>query len=524
MIIRVSGFSRYSFLLLYVLLNMKWYLLLFLMVWMGGINAQEILRKPYLQYEVVSEEGVDIMVRWRADVSHLTLKYGQVLDSLERVGEDQLDVIEKPDSTWDYIACLEGLKVSGEKKELYYYVIVDEKDELVFPELGDTCFFKTKTNEKEDQELNIWVLGDSGKGGNPKTSKAAAVRKAFFDEKGYLEAEEMEAKDLDFMIMLGDNAYQRGRDFEMQAGIFDMYEKQLYHLPLYPALGNHETDYFNKEVGREDAFVRFYFEAFSLPSNGVTDEETDVHRAVPGAYYSYQYGNAHFVCLDSNFMNGMHVKPGPGSRKNIEQYVEDMKNWLIADLEKHAPHYKWLIVYWHNPIYTLPFGHHSHDDTESPVMRNVFVPILEKYDVDLVMSGHNHFYQRTHLIHGIYEQDSLYATLADQPIADSCFIQKGKPIESPEEFDVMDKRNTDGKGTVFVICGKSGGKTIGEGGCHQSLVALDEDCTFKEKTEIGSCHLQVTDEEIRVRFITPLFVEGVREDGYVVKDAFKILK
>ena len=481
--------------------------------------AQDILRKPYLLKEVLNDGKVDITIRWRADVDDFTLKYGRdIIDT--KIAKEDLVLVAKADTAWDYIATLQGLEPSTEADTAWYhYGIFDKKNRLVFPENIDSnfCFFKTRAKEKENQLLNVWILGDSGKGGDPNLSRPGRVKNAIFADYGYLKARDMQAKDMDFMIMLGDNAYRKGRDFEMQDGIFDMYEEQLHHLPLWPCLGNHETDYYDDDFGTGDTFYRYYFEAFNLPLNGVTDNhKKEVHRAAPGSYYSYNYGNAHFVCLDSNFKSALYVE-------DDSLYIEDQIAWLKKDLETHAHQYKWLIAYWHNPIYSMHYKHHSHDSSESPVMRNVFAPILEEYGVDLVFYGHNHFYQRSHLLNGVYDTENWHTELRDKHIDKKHFIQKGEPIEDAQDINVIYKNKDSETGAVYIVCGKSGGAGMGHAECHQSIVKLDENCSFEHSDESGSCHLQVSDDSLTVRFITAN-PDKPEDRGYLIKDAFKIVK
>src|SRR6185503_18695681 len=98
--------------------------------------------------------------------------------------------------------------------------------------------------------------------------------------------------------------------------------------------------------------------------------------------------NSHFICLDS--MTNDRSTSGP------------MANWLRADLEANSN--TWVVVYFHHPPYTK--GSHDSDnngaDFELVEMREKILPILEAYGVDLVLSGHSHIYERSHLLKGHY--------------------------------------------------------------------------------------------------------------------------
>ena len=76
-----------------------------------------------------------------------------------------------------------------------------------------------------------------------------------------------------------------------------------------------------------------------------------------------------------------------------------MMTWLTNDLAANDK--EWVIAFWHHPPYTKG----SHDsDTEGRLidMRENALPILESYGVDLVLSGHSHSYERSHLLDGHY--------------------------------------------------------------------------------------------------------------------------
>jgi 3',5'-cyclic AMP phosphodiesterase CpdA len=68
--------------------------------------------------------------------------------------------------------------------------------------------------------------------------------------------------------------------------------------------------------------------------------------------------------------------------------------WLEADLSRSE--LPWTVVYSHVP----PFSSGAHGD--SATFKKVFVPILEKHGVDLVLSGHEHNYERFKPIGGIH--------------------------------------------------------------------------------------------------------------------------
>jgi hypothetical protein len=177
--------------------------------------------------------------------------------------------------------------------------------------------------------------------------------------------------------MLGDNAYGSGQDGEYQAYVFDVYPTLLRQTVVWPTIGNHETSQIQT---LSDDWP--YYRIFTMPRNGEAG-------GVPSGtkhYYSYDYANIHFICLDS--MTQVYRQPG-----------SPMLQWLEADLANTTR--DWIIAYWHHPAYTK--GSHDSDfEYDLIEMRQNVLPILESYGVDLILSGHSHSYERSYLIDGHY--------------------------------------------------------------------------------------------------------------------------
>ncbi len=220
------------------------------------------------------------------------------------------------------------------------------------------------------EPTRIWVLGDAGTAGPTGISgNQTAVKNAYgaFNGAGYT----------DLILMLGDNAYDYGTDAEYQRAVFDMYGSFLRRSNLWPTIGNHDTA---QSTNPNEATLP-YFNIFTLPTAGEAG-------GVPSGteeYYSFDFGNIHFVCLDS--MTSSRAVNGA------------MLTWLASDLDANTR--PWLIAFWHHP----PYSKGSHDsDTEAQLieMREKALPILEAHGVDLVLTGHSHSYERSFLMGGHY--------------------------------------------------------------------------------------------------------------------------
>jgi hypothetical protein len=138
---------------------------------------------------------------------------------------------------------------------------------------------------------------------------------------------------------------------------FDVYQESMGDTPFYPSVGNHELN--GGSCGYQG-----YTDVYYLPENAPSGDEEE--------YYSFDWGNAHFVALDTN------QSYSPGS----VQY-----NWLVSDLQ--ASTQLWKFVFFHYPAYNSgPHGSTSGVQTH-------LVPIFETYGVDVVFNGHDHHYERT---------------------------------------------------------------------------------------------------------------------------------
>ena len=144
------------------------------------------------------------------------------------------------------------------------------------------------------------------------------------------------------LVAYGSMASEWDRFFEIERGL-------LASVPLFPSPGNHEQN------------AARYFDAFVLPGNE--------------RWYTFEWGNARFVSLQIDAI----VPFG----KQSEQV-----QWLEATLAANTQ--PWLIVWFHLP----PFDSNTKTDLSSAVRTNL-VPLIERYQVDLVLSGHSHNYQRS---------------------------------------------------------------------------------------------------------------------------------
>jgi len=73
---------------------------------------------------------------------------------------------------------------------------------------------------------------------------------------------------------------------------------------------------------------------------------------------------------------------------NSNEKQEEQSQWL-RDLLSHNPQ-KWTIITFHHPIFSPAMGR------DNPELRNLWKPLFDEFKVDLVLTGHDHTYARTH--------------------------------------------------------------------------------------------------------------------------------
>ncbi|MFF0716935.1 purple acid phosphatase family protein [Streptomyces bauhiniae] len=149
-------------------------------------------------------------------------------------------------------------------------------------------------------------------------------------------------------------------------------------IPWMPAYGNHDMEawYSPNGYGGEEA-------RWSLPDNGPDPAE------LPGVY-SFVYGNTAVISLDANDIS--YEIPA-----NLGISGGTQTTWLEAQLKKFraARDVDFVVVFFHHCAYCTSTAHASEGG-----VRQEWVPLFEKYTVDLVINGHNHQYERTDVIKG----------------------------------------------------------------------------------------------------------------------------
>ena len=404
---------------------------------LAGAESVSLTRGPYLQLGTPGS----MVVRWRTNIA---------TDSSVRFGSTQgalSGAVEHTNLTTEHEVKVTGLLADAK----YYYSVGSTKATLA----GDDAatFFHTNPLPGTVRPYRVWVLGDAGTG----AAQQVSVRNSYDAFNG--------ARRTDLWLMLGDNAYNSGTDAEYQSHVFNIYPAMLKNVTLWPALGNHDT-----AQSATPAATLPYFEMFTLPTQG----EAGGVASATEKYYSFDYGNMHFVALDS--MASSRAAAGV------------MAQWLQADLAANTR--RWTVAYWHHAPYTKG-THDSDTEIELLEMRQFLNPILENGGVDLVLAGHSHSYERSFLLDGHY---GVSSTLVASMKKDAGPGPYRKPGVNGHE------------GTVYVVAGTSGqaGSLLGT---HPAM--------YTSLTEAGSLVMNVNGDSMDVRFLN---------EAGSISDSFSISK
>jgi len=191
----------------------------------------------------------------------------------------------------------------------------------------------------EQKSVRFAVIGDNGTGDTPQYEVAAEME-AYRKVVGY-----------DFVTMMGDNIYGSHKPKDIERKFETPYKPLLdAGVKFYACLGNHDDS--NETL----------YKLFNMDGQH---------------YYSFKKGDVQFFVLDSNYMDSKQL------------------DWIQNQLSGSTA--KWKIAYFHHPLYSDGRFHGPDLD-----LRKQLMPIFEKYGLNVVLSGHDHVYERFKPEDGIY--------------------------------------------------------------------------------------------------------------------------
>lgn len=281
-------------------------------------------------------------------------------------------------------AVSETVNIGEDKAALHHSIILKElvPDTLYQYRVGDGktwsewCHFRTACSG--DKPFTFIFLGDPQN--NIKDFCTRAFRSAY-----------SAAPDARFILIAGDLVSIPRLD-NWWGEFFYAAGWMARQVPVIVVPGNHAY-YRNNRMWRYRANKPhpLWYAHLTLPENGPEGLEETV--------YSIDYQGVRLIVLNSN------------------EKLEKQAQWLKSVLANNKN--KWTIVAIHHPFYS------TGKNQGKPRVREIFLPVIEKYDVDLVLQGHDHSYGRTYkLRNGSIVKDGQKGTVFVTSVSGPKFYQK----------------------------------------------------------------------------------------------------
>ena len=228
-------------------------------------------------------------------------------------------------------------------------------------------WFQFRTAPKQAEPFSFIYFGDAQN--NLKSMWSRVIRQAY--------SEMPQAK---FMLHAGDLINRTNKDNEWgewhySGGFINAM------VPSIPSPGNHE---YARDENKELYLDPHWDKTFTLPQNGPEGLRKSV--------FYIDYGDCRIISLDSQEIN-----LNPESRRKQAQWLRE----VLGNNPK-----KWTIITFHHPIFS------SKEGRDNKEFREVFKPIFDTFDVDLVLQGHDHTYGRgTNIPQGLNVKDDKAQTV-----------------------------------------------------------------------------------------------------------------
>ncbi|MGN0417348.1 MULTISPECIES: metallophosphoesterase [Anaerostipes] len=164
-------------------------------------------------------------------------------------------------------------------------------------------------------------------------------------------------------------------------------------LPVATTIGNHDSS--------SNQYSLHYNNPNSFDENDTTSTKSPKQytegKTAAGTDYYYTYGNTLFIVLDTNNYNC-------ATHENV-----------IRKAVKENKDAKWKVVMFHQDIYGSGY---DHSDSDGMILRTQLTPLMDKYDIDVVLQGHDHTYSRTYQLQGDGKNHTAYNNTANTGSAD----------------------------------------------------------------------------------------------------------
>lgn len=279
--------------------------------------------------------------------------------------------------------------------------------EFSFLYVGDPQIGASKNQTSTEQEKMVSA-------GNEVSSSAAdnlAARNDGYNWNNTLNDAVKDHSDVSFIVSAGDqvNAGKNEREYAAYLGA-----DALTSLPVATTIGNHDS------VSNQYSLHFNNPNAFSSKDANYIQGQTEA-----GTDYYYSYGNVLFIVLDTNNYNC-------ATHENV------MKKAISENKDA-----KWRIVVFHQDIFGSGY---DHSDSDGMVLRTQLTPLMDKYDIDVVLQGHDHTYSRTYQLQGDGKDHTAYGKDVDMKSAD--YITQNNCYQIVDDTESGTVVNP--KGTVYL--------------------------------------------------------------------------
>ena len=163
-------------------------------------------------------------------------------------------------------------------------------------------------------------------------------------------------------------------------------------------------------------------------------------KTAAGTDYYYTYGNTLFIVLDTNNYNC-------ATHENV-----------MRKAIKENPNAKWKVVMFHQDIYGSGY---DHSDSDGMVLRTQLTPLMDKYDIDVVLQGHDHTYSRTYQLQSDGQAHDKFAkteNTANYAKENNCYeivdTTKGGTVVNPKGTVYLEANSATGSKFYNLITAK----------------------------------------------------------------------
>jgi hypothetical protein len=302
------------------------------------------------------------------------------------------------DSDWIYHVVLPDLKAGG--KEYSYRIVVEHSaDELVTTNVKysrrqlraspvlveETPTFKFRTTPKAGSPTSIALIGDLGQTSNS-TKTMAHIHKATLSG----------LHPVSMLLIVGDMSYADS-DPHRWPSWFEVMEPLLRSTPIEVAAGNHEVECDNTTLQVFQPYEHYFSNANRLGPAQIKSVDPDYRDTLwnnscstPSAFLGhYDYGNS-FYAFQHGLAQVIVLNSYTDSTPDSVQY-----QWLLGVLKTvDRSKTPWIIVGFHCPLYTTFMGHNG--EVQTVQMKTHMEPLFVQYGVNVIVSGHDHAYSRSH--------------------------------------------------------------------------------------------------------------------------------